>query len=42
MGICESENFSPNLVRIDEEIKNLSTDYLFENSIHEKIKKIIN
>ena len=39
MGVCDSENFSPNLVRIDEEIKNLSTDYLFENSIHEKIKK---
>ena len=39
MGLCESENFSPNLVRMDEEIKNVSTDYLFEYSIHEKIKK---
>ena len=38
MGVCESENMSPNLIRIDEEIKNLSTDYLIKNSIHDKIK----
>ena len=38
MGVCESENISPNLIRIDEEIKNLSKDYLIQNSIHEKIK----
>ena len=39
MGVCESENCSPNLVKIDEEIKNLSKEYLLSNSFHEKIKK---
>ena len=39
MGVCESENLSPNLVKIDEEIKNLSKEYLINNAFHEKIKK---
>ena len=39
MGVCESENVSPNLVKIDEEIRNLSKEYLLNNSFHEKIKK---
>ena len=38
MGVCESENISPNLIRIDDEIKDLSKEYLLDNSIHEKIK----
>ena len=38
MGICDSETITPNLIRIDEQIKNLEKDYLIENSIREKIK----
>ena len=38
MGVCESENISPNLIRIDDEIKDISKEYLLDNSIHEKIK----
>jgi calcium-dependent protein kinase len=38
MGVCESENMSPNLVKIDEEIKNLSKEYSLKNSIHENLK----
>ena len=38
MGVCESENMSPNLVKIDEEIKNLSKEYSLKNLIHENLK----
>lgn len=38
MGVCESENLSPNLLKINEEIKNLSKDYFSNNLIHTNIK----
>ena len=38
MGLCQTKNKASDLILIDEKIKNLSTDYLIDNSIHEKIK----
>lgn len=40
MGVCETNNNPTHLVKVDEQIKNLSKDYLFENSNQESIKKI--
>lgn len=39
MGVCETNNNPTHLVKVDEQIKNLSKDYLFENSNQESIKK---
>ena len=38
MGLCETINNSSSLIRIDDKIKNISTEYLIDNSIHENIK----
>ena len=38
MGVCETINNSSSLVRVDEQIKDMSKDYLLENSKTESIK----
>ena len=37
MGVCESENISPNILRINEEIKELSKNYSIKYTTNEKI-----
>ena len=39
MGVCDTQGNSTDLVKIDEQIKDISKDYLIENSITEPIKK---
>ena len=38
MGVCESNNFSPNILRINEEIKELTMNNSIKYSNHEKLK----
>ena len=39
MGVCESENISPNILSINEEIKELSKNYSIKYTTNEKINK---